>query len=41
MGEIPIRGATVEGGEDKTVECSDELTTISTVAAATEKAVSK
>src|SRR6266540_1275247 len=26
------RGATVEGGEEKTVECSDELTTISTVA---------
>jgi hypothetical protein len=26
------RGATVEGGEEKTVERSDELTTISTVA---------
>jgi len=26
------RGATVEGGEEKTVECSEELTTISTVA---------
>jgi hypothetical protein len=31
-GEIPSRGATVEGCEEKTVEYSDELTTISTIA---------
>jgi hypothetical protein len=30
--EIPSRGATVEGGEEKKVESSDELTTSSTVA---------
>ena len=35
VGEIPSRGATVEGGEEKTIESSDELATVSTVAAAT------
>jgi hypothetical protein len=32
LGEIPSRGVTVDVGEENTVECSDEVTTISTVA---------